>query len=75
MKQLFLFGGPVPLHPRLYSNVITASVNRKGVLDVDTVKGCALGMLAYPGGGCYGECYARKTATLYGFNFSVRRRI
>lgn len=46
-------------------------MNRKGVLDVDTVKGCSLGMSAYPAGGCYGECYALKTAALYGFNFSV----
>jgi hypothetical protein len=28
-------------------------------------------MAAYPRGGCYGECYARKNAVLYGFNFSV----
>jgi hypothetical protein len=28
-------------------------------------------MAAYPNGGCYGECYAYKTARTYGFNFSV----
>jgi len=44
--------------------------NRKGVLDIDTVKGCALGMAAHPSGGCYGVCYANKVATLYGFDFS-----
>jgi hypothetical protein len=69
MKQLFLFEKPGPRLPRLYSNVITASINRKGVLDVDTVKGCTLGMAAYPNGGCYGECYAYKNAKTYGFNF------
>lgn len=54
-----------------YSPVITAVMNNKGVLDVDTVKGCALGMAAYPNGGCYGECYARKNAAMYGIDFSV----
>jgi hypothetical protein len=45
--------------------------NQKGVLDVDTVKGCTLGMRAYPGTGCYGECYAQKTAARYGIDFST----
>ena len=54
-----------------YSPVITAVVNNKGVIDVDTVKGCQLGMGAYPEGGCYGECYARKNAAMYGINFSL----
>jgi hypothetical protein len=51
--------------------IITATENRKGVLDVDTVKGCTLGMRAYPDDGCYGECYAAKTAALYGIDFSI----
>ena len=55
--------------PRPYARVITVSVNRKGVLDVDTVKGCSLGMAAYPKAGCYGECYAYKNAVTYGFDF------
>jgi len=71
MRQLFLFGKPDPRCPRLYSNVITVSQNRKGVLDVDTVKGCTMGMAAYPKGGCYGECYAYKNARTYGFDFTV----
>jgi hypothetical protein len=54
-----------------YLPVLTAVLNRKGVIDVDTVKGCTLGMRAYPGGGCYGECYAQKTAAMYGIDFSV----
>lgn len=57
--------------PRKYRPVLTATENRKGVLDVDTVKGCICGMAAYPGGGCYGECYARKTAAMYGIDFST----
>lgn len=56
-----------------YSNRLTVSQNRKGVLDVDTVKGCTLGMKAYPNGGCYGVCYAQSTATLYNFDFTVSK--
>tara|TARA_Y100000310_G_scaffold49910_1_gene46087 strand:- start:1575 stop:2384 length:810 start_codon:yes stop_codon:yes gene_type:complete len=53
-----------------YQSRLTASVNTKGVLDVDTVKGCSSGMKAYPAGGCYDLCYAAKLATLYGYDFS-----
>jgi hypothetical protein len=49
---------------------MTATVNRKGVLDIDSVKGCYYGMKKYPDGGCYGLCYASKLATAYGFDFS-----
>ena len=49
---------------------ISASINRKGVLDIDTVKGCELGMKTYPNGGCYGLCYAAKLSSLYGYNFA-----
>ena len=54
-----------------YQKVITAVMNGKGVLDVDTVKGCTMGMKAYPEGGCYGECYALKNAIRSGIDFSV----
>lgn len=54
---------------RLTEN-LTASVNIKGVIDVDTVKGCALGMKAHPDGGCYGVCYAAKTAKYLGYDFT-----
>jgi len=56
---------------RRYLPVLTAVENQKGVLDVDTVKGCTLGMRARPDGGCYGECYANKTAERYGIDFTV----
>jgi hypothetical protein len=56
---------------RLYLPLLTASENQKGVLDVDTVKGCTAGMRARPEGGCYGECYAQKTAARYGIDFGV----
>lgn len=54
-----------------YKPLLTAVHNGKGVLDVDTVKGCKFGLLAYPDGGCYGECYANKIAKRYGIDFSV----
>lgn len=62
---------------KCYKSVLTACENGKGVLDVDTVKGCSLGMLAHPDGGCYGECYAYKTAHRYGIDFSrsITRRL
>ena len=63
--------------PRRYKGVLSVSVNQKGVLDVDTVKGCTIGMRTRPDGGCYGECYAAKIAARYGINFStsVSRRL
>lgn len=54
-----------------YRQVLTAIENRKGVLDVDTVKGCYSGMAAYPVTGCYGACYAATTAKMYGRDFTV----
>ena len=56
---------------RRYLPILTAVENGKGVLDVDTVKGCTFGMGTYPNGGCYGECYAAKTAARYGIDFTV----
>jgi hypothetical protein len=63
--------------PRKYLPFLSASENEKGVLDVDTVKGCTLGMRVRPEGGCYGECYAAKTAQRYGIDFttSVSRKL
>jgi len=56
--------------PRLYSDLLTAEVNGKGVLDVDTVKGCTAGMGARPNGGCYNACYAATIAKFRGIDFS-----
>ncbi len=61
-----------------FSNNLTATINRKGVLDVDTVKGCSFGMGKYPVGGCYGLCYARRVANRYGYDFHrsvVRKKV
>ncbi len=69
MKRIAL-----PMHPtgttRRYKNLMTADVNEKGVLDVDTVKGCTAGMNARPGTGCYGGCYAANIAKFRGIDFS-----
>lgn len=68
-----LFNGAEPDEhgARHYLPILTAVENQKGVLDVDTVKGCTLGMQSTPDGGCYGECYAAKTAARYGIDFTV----
>lgn len=55
---------------RTYLPRLTCVVNRKGVLDIDTVKGCTLGIEAHPDGGCYGLCYANRLAVARGFDFS-----
>lgn len=62
---------------RDYADKLTADVNDKGVLDVDTVKGCTVGMNARPGTGCYGGCYAANIARFRGINFgrAVVRRV
>lgn len=72
-KQAWLFDQPESLTavgPRPYKPFLTVTENEKGVLDVDTVKGCTIGMRARPEGGCYGECYAAKIATRYGIDFT-----
>ncbi len=72
---------PIPgqktLKFKRYAKRLTVEVNSKGVMDIDTVKGCSLGMKARPGVGCYGSCYANKLADLYGYDFpvSVSRKI
>jgi hypothetical protein len=72
MNQPLLFDDmKQPLIKGQYLPVLTVVENGKGVLDVDTVKGCTMGMKSYPEGGCYGECYANKNAKRYGIDFSV----
>jgi hypothetical protein len=71
MQKLFYEDIEYNQFGKCYNKLLTVSENRKGVLDVDTVKGCKLGIEAYPNGGCYGECYAYKNANRYGLNFSI----
>lgn len=79
--QYGMFNLPIaPMHAiglRRYRDTLSVSVNRKGVVDVDTVKGCIAGMAARPEGGCYGACYAHKIARFRGIDFthSVVRRV
>jgi len=62
---------------RRYAPLLTADVNRKGVLDIDTVKGCAGGIAANGERGCYGACYAEAIARFRGLNFAepVTRKV
>jgi len=46
--QCVLFPDPTWNGLRRYGRVLTAAENGKGVMDVDTVKGCTMGMAAYP---------------------------
>lgn len=59
---------------RSYTNKLTADINAKGVIDIDTVNGCRLGMEKYPGGGCYLSCYAAKIAKFRGIDFKASQR-
>lgn len=53
-----------------YKNTISLSKNGRGIWDLDTVKGCASGLKNHVNG-CYGDCYAMKTAQRYGIDFST----
>lgn len=52
-----------------YKNIISLLKNGRGIWDLDTVKGCKSGLTENPKG-CYGDCYAFKTANRYGIDFS-----
>lgn len=54
---------------KLYSNKIALVRNSRGIYGIDTSMGCASGMTNSEGG-CYNDCYAAKSAKLYGYDFS-----
>lgn len=54
---------------REYSNKIALIKNSRGIYGLDTSIGCSSGM-SNNAGGCYGDCYAAKSAKLYGYDFS-----
>ena len=58
-----------------YKDIISLSKNERGIWDLDTIKGCASGLALNPLG-CYGDCYAAKTAKIYGIDFgtSIERK-
>jgi hypothetical protein len=51
-----------------YSQYISLNKNFRGVYELDTSKGCTYGLSANKMG-CYGECYALKSAKIYGMDF------
>jgi hypothetical protein len=53
----------------IYKEAITLIKNGRGCWILDTIKGCHFGMTNYQNG-CYGECYANKIQSRYGFDFS-----
>lgn len=53
-----------------YLNKISLVRNSRGVYCIDTTMGCASGMAASVGG-CYGDCYAARTAKRYGHDFNT----
>ena len=48
---LFAYAKELPVKGQ-YRPILTVVENGKGVLDVDTIKGCTMGMRIYPHGGC-----------------------
>ncbi len=71
LTQIPFFEIEETIGKRKYLPLLSAVENEKGVLDVDTVKGCTVGMQSRPDGGCYSECYALKIADRYGIDFST----
>jgi hypothetical protein len=54
---------------RNYNTAISLIKNKRGIWDLDTIKGCSSGLKNNPLG-CYNDCYAYKTAKRYGIDFS-----
>lgn len=54
---------------RLYSNTITLSKNSRGIYSLDTIMGCTSGTMDNKNG-CYGDCYAARSAKGYGYDFT-----
>ena len=51
-----------------YTASITLNKNSRGCYILDTVKGCSVCKIEKPNG-CYGECYAKKIASRYNYDF------
>jgi hypothetical protein len=54
---------------KTYSNKIALIKNQRGIYCLDTSIGCSSGMKKTEGG-CYNDCYAAKSAKIYGYDFS-----
>ncbi len=55
---------------KTYGTKIALIRNSRGVYCIDSIMGCPSGMAAHEGG-CYGDCYAARTAKRYGMDFST----
>jgi hypothetical protein len=55
---------------KLYSNTISLTRNSRGIYSLDTSIGCSSGMNNEIGG-CYNDCYAYKSAKIYGYDFNT----
>jgi len=54
---------------RSYNDLITLVQNERGIWDLDTTKGCTSGT-ALNKKGCYNDCYAARSAKIYGIDFT-----
>lgn len=54
---------------REYKSKIALTQNSRGIYCLDTSIGCSSGV-SNEVGGCYGDCYAAKSAKIYGYDFS-----
>lgn len=54
---------------REYKRTISLTKNSRGIYSLDTSLGCSSGLKDNPKG-CYNDCYAAKSAKLYGYDFS-----
>lgn len=54
---------------RGYKSTISLTKNSRGIYSLDTTMGCTSGLKDNPKG-CYNDCYAAKSAKLYGYDFS-----
>lgn len=54
---------------KTYKQIISLNQNDRGIWDLDTSKGCHSGTLKNIKG-CYGDCYAARSAKIYGFDFT-----
>ena len=54
---------------REYSSKITLTENGRGIWTIDPIMGCKSG-IEKDKKGCYGDCYAVRSARIYGYDFS-----
>lgn len=55
---------------KTYLPYLSLAQNDRGIWDFDTTKGCAGGLANDPKG-CYSDCYAARSAKIYGFDFAT----